>query len=246
MKSLLYIKNLKIDVEGSLILKNLNLEVNKGEICAIMGPNGSGKSSLAFSIIGHPKYKFVQGTMDFDGKDLRSLSIDKRAKAGIFLAMQHPHEVEGVTVKSFLRYAYDSLYKGTEKALNLSGFKALLQEKMEMLKIKPEFVQRYLNVGFSGGEKKKAEILQMAVLQPKFVILDEIDSGLDIDSLKIVCDSIKKIKKSFPDMAFLIITHYPKILEYLKPDVVHVLKNGAIAKTGNKDLVSYIETHGYE
>ena len=246
MKYLLYINNLKVCVDDKMILKGVNLEIKKGEICALMGPNGSGKSTLAFTIMGQTIYKILEGKIDFDGQDLRDLSVDKRAKAGIFLAMQNPYEIEGITLKDFLRYAYDSIYKNTEKQLDLKGFKKLLKEKMDLLQMDPEFVKRFVNVGFSGGEKKKAEVLQIAVLQPKFIIFDEIDSGLDIDALKIVCNYIKKIKKELVETTMLIITHYPRILEYLRPDRVCVMHDGKIIKSGGNDLIREIEMHGYE
>lgn len=246
MKKLVYIHDLQVCVQDTAVLNGINLEIEKGEICALMGPNGSGKSSLALTLMGHPKYQISTGKIHFEGTDVLALSVSDRAKAGIFLAMQHPYEIEGITLKDFLRQAYNALYKGTDKELSSTEFHEFLQQKMELLQIKPEFVERFINVGFSGGEKKRAEVLQMAVLQPKFIILDEIDSGLDVDALKVVCKKIKMIKESCPDIALLIITHYPRILEYLVPDKVHVMQNGKIVRSGDKRIVQEIEKRGYE
>jgi Fe-S cluster assembly ATP-binding protein len=245
-KKLLSIKNLKVSVETKTILDEINLEISSGQIHAIMGPNGSGKSTLANTLMGHPKYKVQKGQILFADQDITSLSADKRAKLGLFLVMQNPYEIEGVVLKDFLRQAYNALYKGTAKELDLKGFQNLLSEKMGLLKIKPEFVARFINVGFSGGEKKRAEVLQLAVLQPKLAILDEIDSGLDIDALKIVCDGLNKIKADSKEISFLIITHYPRILHYLNPDFVHVMQHGKIVKSGDISVAQEIEKIGYK
>jgi Fe-S cluster assembly ATP-binding protein len=242
----LSIKNLKVDVEDKKILNGINLEIKKGETHAIMGPNGSGKSTLAFSLMGHPKYKIIEGEVLFNGKNLLELSVHERAQAGVFLAFQYPHEIEGLSLRDFLWQSYSALHAGTEKQLSVQEFQKHLQEKMELLKIKPEFVDSHLNVGFSGGEKKRAEVLQLAVLEPKVVVLDEIDSGLDIDSLKIVCDGINIVKKNNPDIIFIIITHYPRILNYLIPDVVHVMQKGVIVKSGDIQLANELEKEGYD
>lgn len=243
---LLKIKDLIVSVENKTVLNGVNLEIAKGRIHAIMGPNGSGKSSLANCLMGNPKYKIVDGSIEFNGKSLNGLPIDERAKLGLFLAMQYPYEIEGITVKDLLRQAYNAIYSGTSKELDLTGFRKLLNEKIEMLKIKPELVERSLNVGFSGGEKKRMEVLQLAVLQPKLAILDEIDSGLDVDALKIVCDCLSKIKQDQPEMSLLVITHHSLILDYLKPDFVHVMQNGKIIKSGDISVAKEIGSKGFE
>ena len=255
---LLVIKDLEVLIEDKKILNKINLDIEKGHIHAIMGPNGSGKSTLSYALMGHPKYKIVSGTVTlnvstlvfssefFDGQDITKLPVDQRAKKGIFLAFQYPYEIEGLTLKSFLRQSYNSLYNGTEKELDFDQFEDFLKERADSLEIGSEFLQRSVNFGFSGGEKKKAEVLQLAVLQPKLAILDEIDSGLDVDALRVVCDSIKKVKEDNPEMSLLIITHYPRILKFLEPDFVHILKTGSIVESGNKDLASFIENEGYK
>lgn len=243
---LLVIKDLEVLIKDKKILNKINLDIEKGHIHAIMGPNGSGKSTLSLSLMGHPSYKIKSGNIFFDGRDITTLPVDQRAKKGIFLAFQYPYEIEGLTLKSFLRQAYNSLYNGTEKELSFDQFEEYLNKKTDDLKINSDFLQRSLNYGFSGGEKKKAEILQLAVLQPKLAILDEIDSGLDIDALRIVCESIKRVKKDNPEMSLLIITHYPRILKFLEPDFVHILKTGSIVESGNKDLATFIENQGYK
>ncbi len=243
---LLVIKDLEVLIEDKKILNKINLDIEKGHIHAIMGPNGSGKSTLSYTLMGHPKYKIVSGAVFFDGQDITRLPVDQRAKKGIFLAFQYPYEIEGLTLKSFLRQSYNSLYNGTEKELDFDQFEDFLKERADSLEIGSEFLQRSVNFGFSGGEKKKAEVLQLAVLQPKLAILDEIDSGLDVDALRVVCDSIKKVKENNPEMSLLIITHYPRILKFLEPDFVHILKTGSIVESGNKDLASFIENEGYK
>ncbi|MBZ9686224.1 Fe-S cluster assembly ATPase SufC [Clostridium estertheticum] len=238
---LLEIKALHTKVEQKEILKGLNLEINKGEIHVIMGPNGAGKSTLANTIMGHPKYSIANGEMIFQGENINELKPNERAKKGIFLSFQYPEELTGVTVENFLRTAKNSL---EGKPIRLMEFKKKLKEKMELLDMKEEYASRYLNVGFSGGEKKKNEILQMAILEPKLTILDEADSGLDVDAIKVVSKGVSMLANE--ENAFLIITHHNKILDYLKPDYVHVLIDGKIVRTGDFSLAKEIEIKGYE
>ena len=232
--SLLDLKGVKSEVEGKEILKGLDLTINKGEVHVIMGPNGAGKSTLASILVGHPKHELI------GGEKINDLGVDERAKRGIFLSFQYPEEIPGLTVEDFLRTAKEAV---TGEKQYIMQFHNELVEKMEKLHINPEYADRHLNVGFSGGEKKKNEILQMAVLEPKLAILDETDSGLDIDATKIVFEGVQKLKTD--DTALLIITHYDKVLDYLKPDFVHILMNGKIVKTGGKELVEEIEQNGY-
>ena len=246
MSILLSINDLKVSVEGKQILKGVNLQVKRGQVHAIMGPNGSGKSTLANTLMGNPKYRLDGGQILFEGKDLDALSIDKRAREGIFLAFQHPYEIEGISIREFLRHAYNAIYDQTDKQLDLKGFRRLLKEKMDLLKIDPAFIDRYLNVGFSGGEKKRIEMLQLAILHPKLSILDEIDSGLDVDALKVVCSGLNKIRSEYTDISFLIITHYPRILRYVQPDFVHILKDGRIVRSGGRLMAQEIEASGYD
>jgi Fe-S cluster assembly ATP-binding protein len=239
--TLLEIKNVKAEVDGKEILKGLNLTIKKGEIHAIMGPNGSGKSTLCNVIMGNPHYKVTDGEILFEGEDIVKLKVNERAKKGIFLSFQSPEEIPGITVDNFIR---TSLSAVTNKNMPMLQFAKSMKEKMDMLDMKPEYRTRYLNVGFSGGEKKKSEILQMAMLNPKLVMLDEIDSGLDIDALRVVAETVKKLKTD--DMSILIITHYNRILDYLEPDVISVLANGRIVKEGDKNLAKELEKTGYE
>ena len=238
--SLLNLKNVKSEVEGKEILKGVDLTINKGEVHVIMGPNGAGKSTLASILVGHPKHEVVGGQILLEGEDITELEVDERAQKGIFLSFQYPEEIPGLTVEDFLRTAKEAV---TGEKQYIMQFHNELVEKMEKLHINPEYAERHLNVGFSGGEKKKNEILQMAVLEPKLAILDETDSGLDIDATKIVFEGVQKLKTK--DMALLIITHYDKVLEYLKPDFVHVLMDGKIVKSGGIEIVEAIEKDGY-
>jgi Fe-S cluster assembly ATP-binding protein len=237
---MLKIENLHVNVDGKEILIGVDLELKKGEIHALMGPNGSGKSTLSFAIMGHPKYKITKGKITLDGKNVLDMAVDERAKAGLFLSFQYPSEIEGVTLANFLKTAYSEV-KGSK--ITIMDFMKLLYEKMDLLKIDHKFAKRHVNVGFSGGEKKRTEILQMAVLQPKFGILDETDSGLDVDALRIVASSVKKLVSS--ELGVLIITHYQRILHYVKPDKVHVLIDGKIVKSGSHKLAEEIEQKGY-
>lgn len=238
---LLKVKDLETEIDGKQILNGLNLEIRKGEIHVIMGPNGAGKSTLANVLMGHPKHSIVNGVISFEGESINDLGVDERAKKGLFLSFQYPEEIPGVTVENFLRTAKTSI---SDKSYRFMEFRKLIMEKMKMLEMKEEYLTRYLNEGFSGGEKKKTEILQMAVLEPKLAILDETDSGLDIDAIRIVSKGVKNLTND--DNAILVITHYNKILDYLKPDFVHILVDGKIIKTGDMSLAEEIEKNGYE
>lgn len=240
---ILTISDLHVAVEGKEIVKGLNLEIKGGEIHAIMGPNGTGKSTLASALMGHPKYQVTSGSVTLDGQDVLAMSTDERARAGVFLAMQYPAEVSGVSNANFLRTALNSkLGEGNE--MPVMKFHRQLQQTMKMLNIDPTFAERYLNEGFSGGEKKRNEILQMAMLQPRIAILDEIDSGLDIDAMKIVAESANSLRSS--EVGFLIITHYQRLLQYIVPDFVHVMMQGRIVRSGNRDLALQLEAQGYD
>ena len=235
------IKDLHVEVEGKEILKGINLIIEKGKINVLMGPNGSGKSTLANAIMGNPSYKLTKGSIIFDGKDITNLSPDKRAKLGIFLSFQYPQEIEGVTISNFLRTSLNNL---NEKKISVMDFKEIIKEKANLLKLNESFYERYLNQGFSGGEKKKSEILQLLTLDPKLAILDETDSGLDIDSLRAVADGVNKFMNK--DKTVLIITHYKRILELIKPDKVFIMINGKIIKEGGENLVNKLEEEGYK
>lgn len=245
MSVLLEIKNLIVAIQDKQILNGISLQINPGEMHAIMGPNGSGKSSLAYTLMGHPRYRIAGGEIIFNNQLINNMSADKRAKLGIFLAMQHPVEIEGVTLKDFLRQAYNALYDGTDKQKRLKEFAKYLIDTMNMLQMDIGFAERPLNVGFSGGEKKRAEMLQLAILRPTLAILDEIDSGLDVDALKSVCHTINTMRKEEPSMSFIVVTHYRRILDYLHPDFVHVLQNGIIVKSGRSEIIDQIEQSGY-
>ncbi len=241
----LIINDLHAQVEDKPILKGINLAVEPGKVHALMGPNGSGKSTLAFSLTGHPKYHITQGTATIDGQDLLALGVEKRARAGLFLSFQYPSAVPGVKVANFLHAARQTVHP---EALPPAKFRQLLLEKMDVLSMDPAFLGRYLNDGFSGGEKKRLEMLQLSVLAPKYAILDETDSGLDVDALRAVGDSVNAMRASDEgkDTGYLIITHYPRILQHITADVVHVMIDGRIVKTGGPDLAQRIEREGYD
>ena len=241
----LQIDNLHVAVEGKPILKGLTLTVNQGEIHAIMGPNGSGKSTLANALMGHPKYEVTGGSVRFKGQDIAEWSADERGRRGLFLAFQYPTAIPGVSVANFLRMSLQARRKemGEEKPLPPKEFRALVKEKMALLKMDDAFAGRYINDGFSGGEKKRAEILQMAVLRPEIAVLDETDSGLDIDALRIVAEGVNAL--AGPDLGVLLITHYQRILNYIKPQFVHVLVDGRIVKSGGAELAHELEAQGY-
>ena len=238
---LLHIEDLHVEVEGKEILKGLNLTLDKGEIHAIMGPNGSGKSTLAYVLTGRPGYEVTAGKVLYNGEDILDLGPDERAHRGIFLAFQYPTEVPGVSVVNFLRTAYNSINADSPKSA--MDFRMYLQEKVDLLEIPTELVDRYVNQGFSGGEKKRNEILQMAVLQPELAILDETDSGLDIDALKHVSGGVNKLAS--PDVGILLITHYQRLLNYIRPSTVHVLMGGRVVKSGGFELAEQLEAEGY-
>ena len=235
------IEGLHVSVEGKEILKGVDLAVKRGEVHALMGPNGSGKSTLANAIMGHPRYKVTQGRVLFKGEDILGLTPDKRARKGLFLAFQYPLGIPGVVMGNFLRAALKAR-RGED--VSVRDFRKVLDETLDMLKIDPSFVRRYVNDGFSGGEKKRAEVLQLALLKPEMAILDETDSGLDIDALKIVAEGIEALRG--PERGMLLITHYQRILNYVRPNVVHVLYDGRIVKTGGPELAQELEKQGYE
>ena len=239
---MLKINNLKVTTSDKVILNNFNLIINDGEVHAIMGQNGVGKSTLSRVIMGDANYKVINGEIIFNGDNLNVLSTDERAKKGIFLAMQYPMEIEGVSNQDFLRTAIGSI---NNKRIGLYDFILKCEKGADELSMNKDLIHRSLNVGFSGGEKKKNEVLQIKLLTPKFIILDELDSGLDVDSLRIVGENIKKYKDEYPNTSIMIITHHPKILEYLNPDFVHIMSNGKIVKTGDYSLAFDIEKNGY-
>jgi Fe-S cluster assembly ATP-binding protein len=241
----LEIKNLHVTVEGKEILKGVDLAVSEGEVHALMGPNGSGKSTLANAIMGHPSYEITEGKILFRGEDLTAMEADDRARAGLFMAFQYPSAIPGVSVTNFLRTAINAQRKARgEDPINLKDFRKTLEEQMDRLKVDREFTRRYLNEGFSGGEKKRCEILQMAVLKPIVGVLDETDSGLDIDALRTVADAVNAMRG--PELGMLIITHYQRILGYVTPDFVHVMLGGRIVEEGSRKLALELEQKGYD
>lgn len=243
----LIVRNLHVSIEDKPILKGLDLIVNQGEVHAIMGPNGTGKSTLAYTLMGHPSYHVTEGEVIFKGQDILALKADERSRLGLFLAFQYPVAIPGVSLANFLRTALNARRKALntqDKGIPVPEFRKMLKQKMELLKMDPIFAGRYLNDGFSGGEKKRAEILQMATLQPEIAILDETDSGLDIDALRIVAEGVNALRG--PDLGVMVITHYQRILNYIKPDVVHVMLDGRIVESGGADLALHLEEHGYD
>ena len=244
--SQLEIKNLHVSIADKEILKGLSLSVNPGEIHAIMGPNGTGKSTLAYTLMGHPSYTVTEGGIIFKGQNVLELEPDERSRLGMFLAFQYPVAIPGVTVANFLRTAINSRRRAEnpdDKGMPIPVFRKLLKEKMGMLKMDQTFAGRYLNDGFSGGEKKRAEILQMATLAPEIAILDETDSGLDIDALRVVAEGVNTL--SGPHLGVLVITHYQRLLNYIKPHFVHIMLDGRIVESGGPDLALHLEEHGY-
>jgi Fe-S cluster assembly ATP-binding protein len=242
----LSIRNLHASIDGAEILRGVDLDLDRGSVHAIMGPNGSGKSTLAHVLMGHPAYEVTEGTVTFNDTDVLDLAPDERSRLGIFLAFQYPSAIPGVTVANFLRMAVNAHRRtddGEANPIRIPEFRKLLQENMEMLKIDRSMTSRYLNDGFSGGEKKRVEILQMALLKPSLAIMDETDSGLDIDALRIVSDGVNQL--SGPEMGVLVITHYSRLLRYIKPDVIHVLVDGRIVRTGGAELADELERDGY-
>jgi Fe-S cluster assembly ATP-binding protein len=244
----LELKNLHVSLEdGTPIVRGVDLKVSSGEVHAIMGPNGSGKSTLAYAIAGHPAYEITDGQILLDGRDITEAEADERAQAGLFLAFQYPHAIPGVTVTNFLRQAINAVRKaraGSDDPIPVPEFRKELLAQMDRLKVSRELASRYLNDGFSGGEKKRVEILQMAMLRPKIAVLDETDSGLDIDALKVVAGGVKELVG--PDMGALVITHYQRILNYIEPDFVHVFVGGRIVEEGGPELAEKLEASGYE
>jgi Fe-S cluster assembly ATP-binding protein len=238
---MLKIENLHVEIDGNEIVKGLDLEVSKGEIHAIMGPNGSGKSTLANVLMGHPRYEVTDGSVTFEGEDVLELEPDERAKMGMFLAFQYPSEVPGVSVANFLRTAVNAV---REEELSPMEMYKLLQEKMAVMQMDPKFAERYLNEGFSGGEKKRNEILQMLMLEPRLAIMDETDSGLDIDALQVVARGVNELRG--PEFSAVIITHYQRILRYIQPDRVHVMLDGRLVTSGGRELAHELEDKGYD
>lgn len=243
----LVIKNLHVNIDNKEILKGLNLTVKQGEIHAIMGPNGTGKSTLAYTLMGHPNYEVTDGEIWFKEENILELEADERSRLGLFLAFQYPVAIPGVTVANFLRSALNSRRRAEnpeDKGVPIPEFRKMLKEQMDVLKMDHSFAGRYLNEGFSGGEKKRAEILQMAALKPEIAILDETDSGLDIDALRVVADGVNEL--TGPDMGVLVITHYQRLLDYIKPDFVHVMFDGRIVESGGPELALQLEKQGYD
>ncbi len=243
----LEIRNLHVSIEGKEILRGVNLTVKQGEVHAIMGPNGTGKSTLSYALMGHPSYTVTEGEAIFKGQNILAMKADERARLGLFLAFQYPVSIPGVTLANFLRTALNARRKAVQsddKGVPIPEFRKMLREKMDLLKMDYSFGGRYLNEGFSGGEKKRAEVLQMATLKPEIAIMDETDSGLDIDALRIVAEGVNALRG--PEMGVMLITHYQRILNYITPDYVHIMMNGRIVETGGPELALQLEEHGYE
>jgi Fe-S cluster assembly ATP-binding protein len=243
----LVVRNLHANIEGNEILRGVDLTVGQGQVHALMGPNGTGKSTLAYALMGHPSYEITAGEVWFKGVNILDLAPDERSRAGVFLAFQYPVAIPGVSVANFLRTAVNIRRKAENEAdrgIPIPEYRVLLKEKMDLLKMDHSFAGRYLNDGFSGGEKKRAEVLQMAVLKPEIAILDETDSGLDIDALRIVSEGVNALRG--PDLGVLVITHYQRILNYIQPDVVHIMMGGRIVETGGADLALRLEEEGYD
>ena len=249
MSKVLTIENLHVAIDGKEILKGVDLTIRQGEVHALMGPNGSGKSTLSYALMGHPNYEVTEGTATIDGVDLLDLEPDERAKAGVFLAFQYPTSIPGVTVANFLRHAVTNVRnpgrKEGEDLISMRDFRKELRAEMDELGMDPDFARRYLNEGFSGGEKKRAEVLQLAMLRPAFAILDETDSGLDIDAVRIVSEGVNKVAAK-SGTGVLVITHYQRILNYIKPQFVHILFGGKIVENGGPELVETLEREGYD
>ncbi len=243
MKPTLTIQGLKAEVEGKQILKGVDLEIKGGEVHAIMGPNGTGKSTLSNAVMGHPNYTITEGTVTLDGNDVLEMSVDERARNGLFLAMQYPKEVSGITNADFVRTALNKRQE-EGKEISFVRFFQKFEKAVKELKMNEDLPHRYLNEGFSGGEKKRNEILQMKVLEPKIAILDEIDSGLDVDALRIVGENVSSMVND--NFGCLLITHYQRLLDYIKPDFVHIMIDGKIVKTGGKELIKRIDEEGYD
>ncbi len=249
MSKLLSIENLHVAIDGKEILRGVDLTIRQGEIHALMGPNGSGKSTLSYALMGHPRYEVTEGSITLDGQDLLGMEPDERAKAGLFLAFQYPTAIPGVSVANFLRHAVTNVRnpnrKEGEDLIPMRDFRKELREQMDELGVDQEFARRYLNEGFSGGEKKRAEILQLAMLRPAFAILDETDSGLDIDAVRIVSEGVNRVAARH-GTGVLVITHYERILNYIKPQFVHILFGGRIVENGGPELVKLLESQGYD
>ena len=241
------IRNVHVGIDGHEILKGVDLIVKQGEVHALMGPNGTGKSTLAYALMGHPSYEITKGEVCFKGIDLLELEPDERSHLGLFLAFQYPVSIPGVSVANFLRTAINAQRRAKDpddKGISIPEFRRMLKERMDFLQMDHSFAGRYLNEGFSGGEKKRAEVLQMAALQPEIALMDETDSGLDIDALRIVAEGVNTLRG--PDLGVLVITHYQRILNYIKPDYVHIMLDGQIVETGGPDLALHLEEHGYD
>jgi len=249
MSKVLTIENLHVAIDGKEILKGVDLTIRQGEVHALMGPNGSGKSTLSYALMGHPNYEVTEGTARIDGGDILAMEADERAKAGLFLAFQYPTSIPGVTVANFLRHAVTNVRnpgrREGQDLMPMRDFRKELREQMDELGMDQEFARRYLNEGFSGGEKKRAEVLQLAMLRPAFAILDETDSGLDIDAVRIVSEGVNKVAARFAT-GVLVITHYQRILTYIKPEFVHILFGGRIVENGGPELVETLERQGYD